>query len=156
MKINKYKIKRVIFRSRFYYGLGSALINLPLVFLGLSRNLYNLFDGNKIFLILFPVFNKFVIIGTFFIFPFGVFLGYAWTKSRFYKEGITTQAERNPFAFKLAPTREKLLYFGQLIGQKNMLRLFIKEGTITEDEKKKYLKYIEYMERLNRGETIEP
>jgi hypothetical protein len=156
LKINKAIIKRVLFRSRFYYGLGSALINLPLVFLGLSRNLYNLFNSNKLFLLLFPVFDKFVIIGVVFIFPFGVFLGYAWTKSRFYKEGITTQAERNPFAFKLAPTKESLLYFGQLLGQKNMLRLFKKEGTITENEEKEYLKYIEYMERLERGESIEP
>jgi hypothetical protein len=156
LKITKAKIKRVMFRSRFYYGLGSSLINLPLVFLGLSRNLYNLFDGIDLFVVLFPTFNKFVVIGTVFIFPFGVFLGYAWTKSRFYKEGITTQAERNPFAFKLAPTKESLLYFGQLIGQKNMLRLFKKEGTITEDEEERYLEYIAYMERLERGESIEP
>lgn len=156
MKINKARIKRVLFRSRFYYGLGSALINLPLVFLGLSRNLYGLFDSNKIFLMMFPAFNKFVIIGTVFIFPFGVFLGYAWIKSRFYKEGITTQAERNPFAYKLAPTRESLLYFGQIIWVKNMLRMFEKDETITDEEKEEYLKYIEYMERLNRGEDITP
>jgi hypothetical protein len=155
MKITRKQINRIVFRSRYYYGLGSSLISLPLVFLGLSRNLYNLIDRFNIVTLIFPSFESFVVSGTLCIFPTSILLGYLWTKSRFYKEAITVQAERNPYAFKLAPTRESLLYFGQLIGQKNMLRLFKKLGTITEQEINEYNKYIEYMEKLNRGESIE-
>lgn len=86
--------------------------------------------------------------------PFCVFLGYWWIKSPFYHEERRAPAENNPFAFQLAPGRDSIMYFGNVIGQRNMLRLFKIWGTITEEEEGQYREYIELMESLNRGESL--
>lgn len=148
------RLKRVIFRSKFYYAHGLSLISLPITFLGFSRNLYSLIDNIFIFTLIFPTFRHFLFIGGLGLIPFSMILGYFWVKSTFYKEGIRAPAENNPFAFQLAPGRDSTMYFGQLIGQRNMLRLFRKFETITEDEEKQYLEYINIMDHLNRGGSL--
>ena len=148
------RLKRVVFRSKFYYAHGLSLISLPITFLGFSRNLYNLGDSIFIFRFIFPTFRHFLFIGGVGLIPFSMMLGYLWVKSPFYKEGIRAPAENNPFAFQLAPGRDTTMYFGQLIGAKNMLRIYRKFKTITEKEEAQYLKYIKIMEHLNQGGTL--
>lgn len=148
------RIKRVVFRTRFYYAMGISLISLPITFLGFSRNLYALGEKIFIFRFIFPSFRHFLYIGGFGIVPFSMCLGYLWVKSPFYKEGIKAPAENNPFAFQLGPGRDSIMYFGQIIGTKNFLRLFKKWGSLTKDEEVKYLKYIRLMEHLNQGGTL--
>lgn len=154
MKITKKRILRVLFRSRYYYGLGSSIISLPMVFLGLSRNLYNLIDNFWFFPVLFPTYYSFLWRAGVAIVPMAIFFGYIWTKSMFYKETIKTQVERNPYAFKLAPGRDSTMYFGQVIGQMNMLRLFKKMGTITPEEEEKYREYIKIMKHMEEGGNL--
>lgn len=145
------KISRAIFRSRFYYSIGISIISLPLTFLGFSRNLYGLIDSIPTFMLIFPTFRHFLIIGIIGLIPFCALLGYIFVKSPFYREEKRAPAENNPFAFQLAPGRDSKLYFGGLLGQRNMLRLFKKMGTITPDEAVEYQRYIELMETLNQG-----
>ena len=148
------RLKRVLFRSKFYYAHGLSLISLPITFLGFSRNLYSLIDGVFIFKFIFPTFRHFLFIGGVGLIPFSMVLGYLWVKSTFYKEGIRAPAENNPFAFQLAPGRDSTMYFGQLIGARNMLRIYRKFNTITEEEEARYVEYIAIMEHLNRGGTL--
>jgi hypothetical protein len=122
--------------------------------LGFSRNLYSLIDNVYPFNLIFPSFRHFLFIGALCLIPFCVFFGYTWVKSPFWEEERRAPAENNPFAYQLAPGRDSILYFGQVIGQKNMLRIFKMHGTITEEEEKRYLEYIELMDRLEKGETI--
>lgn len=144
-------LKLMIFRSRQYYNHGWTLLSLPIVFLGFSRNLYNLIDQFTFTKLIFPSFTYFLFIGGFSLIPLSIVLGYIWMKSGFYKEGITVTAMRNPFAYKLAPGRDSVMYFGQVIGQKNMLRLFKQFNTFEGDEESRYLDYIELMEKLDSG-----
>lgn len=148
------KVKRAVFRSRFYYAMGISIISLPLTFLGFSRNLYGLVDNLPFFRFIFPTFQHFLLIGGIGLIPFSIFLGYLWIKSPFYKEERRAPAENNPFAFQLAPGRDTTLYFGQVVAQKNMLRVFKQLGTITEEEETQYQQYIKLMEYLNQGGSL--
>ena len=72
------RVKRVVFRTRFYYAIGISLIGLPITFLGFSRNLYSLGEKISIFRFIFPTFQRFLFIGGFGIIPFSMALGYLW------------------------------------------------------------------------------
>jgi hypothetical protein len=130
-------------------------VGLPLTFLGFSRNLYGLIDSIPLFLIIFPTFRHFLIIGGVSLIPFCILLGHAWIKSPFYREGKKAPAKYNPFAWELAPGRDSKLFFGGVLGQKNMLRLFKAMGTITDDEAVRYQEYIELLEVLEGGGSIQ-
>jgi len=147
-------IKRLIFRSRKYYSEGVGLISLPLTFFGFSRTLYGLIDNLPILSYLFPTFNTFIIYGGFGLLISCIIIGSLWMKSPFYKGGLDVGIERNPYNWKLAPGRDSLLYFGQLVGQKNMYRLFKKMETFEPGEEEEYKRYLSIMKKLDKGGSI--
>jgi len=147
--------KRILFRSRKYYSEGVSLISLPLTFLGFSRSLYGLIDNLPVFRIIFPDFNTFIVCGGLGLLPFSMIIGYFWLKSPFYKGGVEVGIERNPYNWKLAPGRDSVLYFGQLIGQRNMFRLFKKQDTFEPGEEEEYTRYLEMMKTLHNGGSIQ-
>ena len=148
------RLRRVVLRSRLYYSIGISIIGLPLTFLGFSRNLYSLIDNLPLMNVVFPTFQRFLLIGGLSLIPLCVCLGYLWMASPFYREERRAPAERNPFAFQLAPGRDSILYSGSLIGQKNMFRLFKKFGTITEEEREEFERYLDRMEHLSKGGSL--
>ena len=148
------RLKRIILRSRLYYSMGISIIGLPLTFLGFSRNLYSLIDNLPLMSIIFPTFQRFLLIGGVSLIPVCALMGYAWFQSPFYREEKRAPAERNPFAFQLAPGRDSILYSGNLIGQNNMLRLFDKFETITEEERAEFERYLARMELLSKGGSL--
>ena len=148
------KFKRIVFRARHYYDLGASVISLPIVYLGLSRNIYSLIDGIPFIKDIFPTFQFFVITTFIGIFPIAILLGYMWTKSRFYKEKIAVTQERNPYRYKLPPTWAKETFFGNVIGQKMMLKLFKQHNLISPDEIQVYEEYIELLDILANGGAI--
>ena len=148
------RLRRIILRSRLYYSLGISIIGLPLTFLGFSRNLYGLIDNLPLMNIIFPTFQRFLLIGGISLVPICACMGYLWMSSPFYREERRAPAERNPFAFQLAPGRDSILYSGNLIGQNNMLRLFKKFGTITEEEREEFDKYLALMNHLSKGGSL--
>jgi len=147
--------KRLILRSRRYYSEGNSLIVLPITFLGFSRTIYGLIDSLPFMDLVFPTFQRFLLIGGIGIVPFSMFLGYIWIRSQFYKEGVAVGAENNPYAFQLAPGRDRIMYFGQIIGQQNMLRLFKQFNTFEPGEEERYKKYIDLMIKLDNGGVIQ-
>ncbi len=147
-------LKRAILRSRLYYAMGISIIGLPMTFLGFSRNLYSLIDNLPFMDIIFPTFSRFLLLGGVSLIPVSAMIGYLWMKSPFWREERRVPAERNPFAFELAPGRDSMLYSGNLIGQRNMLRLFKKMGTISGEEAEEFERYLERMDRLSKGESL--
>ena len=147
-------IKRLILRSRKYYSEGNSLISLPITFLGFSRTLYGLVDGLPFMDLIFPTFQRFLVIGGIGLLPFSMLVGYIWIRSRFYKESMAVGAENNPYAFRLAPGRDSKMFFGQIIGQQNMLRLFKQFNTFEPGEEEKYKEYIDLMIKLDQGGII--
>ena len=148
------RLRRVILRSRLYYSMGISIIGLPLTFLGFSRNLYSLIDNLPLIDIIFPTFERFLMIGGVSLVPVCAVMGYLWMRSPFWREEKRAPAERNPFNFQLAPGRDSILYSGNLIGQNNMLRLFKKFGTITEEEREEFERYLELMDHLSKGGSL--
>ena len=148
------RLRRILLRSRLYYSLGISIIGLPLTFLGFSRNLYSLIDNLPLMNIVFPTFQRFLLIGGLSLIPLCGVMGYLWMSSPFYREERRAPAERNPFAFQLAPGRDSILYSGSLIGQNNMLRIFKKFGTITEEESEEFERYLERMKLLSKGGSL--
>ena len=148
------RLKRIILRSRLYYSMGISIIGLPLTFLGFSRNLYSLIDNLPLMDVIFPTFQRFLLIGGVSLIPVCALMGYFWMRSPFWREERRAPAERNPFNFQLAPGRDSILYSGNLIGQKNMLRLFKKFETITEEERAEFERYLERMKTLSQGGTL--
>ena len=145
------RLKRIILRSRLYYSMGVSIIGLPLTFLGFSRNLYSLIDSLPLMDLIFPTFERFLMIGGVSLVPICGVMGYLWMRSPFWREEKRAPAERNPFAFQLAPGRDSILYSGNLIGQNNMFRLFKKFETITEEERAEFERYLERMDTLSKG-----
>jgi len=148
-------LKRLILRSRRYYSEGTSLIFLPITFLGFSRSLYSLVDGLPFMDIIFPTFQRFLLIGGIGLLPFSMFVGYIWIRSQFYKEGVAVGAENNPYNWKLRPGIDSIMYFGQIIAQQNMLRLFKQFNTFESGEEEAYRKYIDLMIKLNEGGFIQ-
>lgn len=148
------RLRRVILRSRLYYSMGISIIGLPLTFLGFSRNLYSLIDNLPFMDVIFPTFQRFLLIGGVSLIPVCALMGYAWMISPFYREERRAPAERNPLSFELAPGRDSILYFGNLIGQNNMLRLFKKFETITEEESAEFERYLDLMKHLSQGGSL--
>ncbi len=148
------KLKRAILRSRTYYSLGSSIIGLPLTFLGFSRNIYGLIDNLPFMDILFPDFGSFLVRGGISLIPACALMGYLWMNSPFWREEKRVPAERNPFAYQTAPGRDTILFSGGLIGQNNMLRLFDKFGTITEEERTEFQRYLARMEIMSKGGSL--
>ncbi len=148
------RLRRMILRSRLYYSLGVSIIGLPMTFLGFSRNLYSLIDNLPFMGLIFPTFQRFLLIGGVSLVPVSALMGYLWMRSPFWREEKRAPAERNPFNFQLAPGRDSLMYSGNLIGQTNMLRLFKKFGTISGDEAEEFERYLERMEHLSRGGSL--
>ena len=148
------RLKRIILRSRLYYSMGISIIGLPLTFLGFSRNLYSLIDNLPLMDIIFPTFERFLMIGGVSLVPVCAVMGYLWMRSPFWREEKRAPAERNPFNFQLAPGRDSILYSGNLIGQNNMLRLFDKFETITEEEREEFERYLDRMKLLSKGGSL--
>lgn len=148
------QLKRIILRSRLYYSMGISIIGLPLTFLGFSRNLYSLIDNLPFMDIIFPTFQRFLLIGGVSLVPVCGVAGWLWMSSPFWGEERRAPAERNPFNFQLAPGRDSMMYSGNLIGQKNMLRLFQKFDTITEEELEEFERYLDRMKRLSKGGSL--
>ena len=148
------RLRRILLRSRLYYSLGISIIGLPLTFLGFSRNLYSLIDNLPLMDLLFPTFQRFLLIGGVSLIPVCACMGYLWMRSPFYAEEKRAPAERNPFAFHLAPGRDSILYSGNLIGQNNMLRLFKKFDTITGEELEEFERYLDRMKHLSKGGSL--
>ena len=148
------RLRRILLRSRLYYSLGISIIGLPLTFLGFSRNLYSLIDNLPLMDLIFPTFQRFLLIGGVSLIPVSALMGYLWMRSPFWREERRAPAERNPFNFQLAPGRDSLMYSGNLIGQNNMLRLFKKFDTITEEELEEFERYLERMKHLSKGGTL--
>lgn len=148
------RVKRAIQRSRLYYSMGISIIGLPLTFLGFSRNLYSLIDKLPFMDVVFPTFQRFLLIGGVSLIPVCGFAGWLWMSSPFWKEEKRGTAEKNPLAFELAPGRDSILYFGNVIGQNNMLRVFKTLGTITDEESAEFERYLELMEHLGRGGSL--
>lgn len=148
------RLRRVILRSRLYYSLGVSIIGLPLTFLGFSRNLYGLIDNLPLMDLVFPTFQRFLLIGGVALIPMCGIMGWLYMRSPFYKEEKRGPADKNPLAFELAPGRDKILYSGNLIGQNNMLRVFKKLGTITEEECEEFERYLDRMKILSEGGSL--
>ena len=148
-------LKRAIYRTRKYYGEGTNLILLPITFIGLSRSLYQLIDNIPILNQIFTDYTTFLIIGGIALLPLNTIIGYLWVKSPFYKEGIAVGVENNPYRRKLMPGINKDLYFGQVITQRNLNKLFQKEGTLEPGELTILTHYLEVMEKLDQGLTID-
>lgn len=148
------KINRLLNRSYKYYVTGISIISLPITFLGFSRNLYSLIDNLPVFKVIFPTFQRFLWLGGFSLVPFGIFTGYLWLKSPFYRAGVDVTQRSNPFAFRLGPGRDSKMFFGQVIGQTCMLRLFKKLNVIESGEEDDYQRYLRYLEHLNSGKDI--
>ena len=134
--------------------MGISIIGLPLTFLGFSRNLYSLIDNLPLMDIIFPTFERFLMIGGVSLVPVCALMGYLWMRSPFWREEKRAPAERNPFNFQLAPGRDSILYSGNLIGQNNMLRLFKKFETITEEETEEFERYLDKMKLLSKGGSL--
>lgn len=148
------RLRRIILRSRLYYSIGISIIGLPLTFLGFSRNLYSLIDNLPLMGVIFPTFQRFLLVGGISLIPFCGLMGYVWMSSPFWREEKRAPAERNPFAFQLAPGRDSILYSGSLIGQNNMLRLFKKFETITDEESEEFERYLDRMDHLSKGGSL--
>ena len=148
------RLRRIILRSRLYYSMGISIIGLPLTFLGFSRNLYGLIVKLPLMDLIFPTFERFLMIGGVSLIPVCAIMGYLYMKSPFWREEKRAPAERNPLAFELAPGRDTILYSGNLIGQNNMLRLFDKFGTITEEEREEFQRYLARMEHMSKGGSL--
>ena len=148
------RLRRILLRSRLYYSLGISIIGLPLTFLGFSRNLYSLIDNLPLMDLIFPTFQRFLLIGGVSLIPVCAGMGYLWMRSPFWREERRAPAERNPFNFQLAPGRDSMMYSGNLIGQSNMLRLFKKFDTITEEELEEFERYLDRMKHLSKGGSL--
>ena len=126
--------ERLRYRARFYYTTGVALIGMPITFMGFSKNIYSIIDSLPFMNLLFPSYNDFLIRGGIALIPCCIFMGYLWTKTRFYKAKFEVPAEQNPYSYKLRPGRDKLLRPLEVLNQTLLLKLYKAHNLISEEE----------------------
>jgi len=126
--------ERLRYRARFYYTTGVALIGMPITFLGFSRNIYSIIDSLPFMNIFFPSYHDFLIRGGIALIPGCIFIGFLWTKTRFYRAQFEVPAEQNPFSYKLRPGRDTLLRPLEVLNQNLLLRLYKMNNLISEEE----------------------
>jgi len=140
-----------IFRTRFYYTLGVSLITLPISFLGFSRTLYGLVNNLPFMDIVFPTFNRFLLIGGIGLIPGSIIVGWLFTKSPFYNASFEIPAERTPFKYRLSPGREIVMQPYSVLGAEMALKVWEKLNVLSEPERVKWEQYLRFLRYMNEG-----
>ena len=152
------KAKRLLFRAFYYFRIGyTTYLSLPVALIGYITVIYQLLLRNVQFLEwLFPNFSTFLILATTTLLPTSVLLGWVHIKrSLAFKSEMDVNVEANPYNYKLAPGKERLLTCpSALLSLKVALKFYKKEGVLSDEEEKQFVEFIEKYERLVKGESL--
>jgi len=149
------KLSNFVFRMWFYFRMGyGTYLTFLLGFLTTLITVYYLAINNSpVLLDIFPRFWLFAAIATVIGIPIGVLLGWFHMKgSAIWKSEMDINAEANPYNYKITPGywQEAFtpLYLELLTAIK---KIMIKEGLLTEEERKRIAELEEKLQTLIHG-----
>lgn len=141
----------------FRYGHGTYLAYAIGLFNFIIINYYLLISNVPFLEHIFPRLWVFGIAFSVIYFPLAVIVGWLIYRKRQYKTDFEVSAMENPYRFRaVVPSRETVLNLPfQKLNIQMWMKLFEKEGLMTPEIRKEYEKYLEMIDRLMRGESIE-
>lgn len=153
------KVKRLLFRSLYYFRIGySTYLALPVALLGYITVIYQLLLKNIAALAwLFPHFSLFLVSALICLAPSATILGWIHIKrSMAYKSQIDVDVEANQYNYKLLPGKEtQLAYPLNLTMLKLLTRFYKKQGILTAEEEAQLQSYAEKYEHLIKGGKLD-